>query len=257
MEGRLKVTIITVTFNSAETIKDTLISVANQSYPLIEHIIVDGNSRDRTLEIVNNFQSATKIISEPDNGIYDAMNKGIRIASGDIIGILNSDDFFSSEHVVEKIVDEFDNETDAVFGDIAFVRPDDLDKIVRYYSGANWKPDKFKWGYMPPHPSFYLRKEHYQNLGLYQTDYKIASDYELLIRMLYKYKLRYKYLPKQIVTMRTGGVSTQNIKSRYVLNKEIIRGCSENGINTNMFFLSLKYFNKIFEYFRPAKQAKA
>lgn len=182
------------------------------------------------------------------------MNKGIQAATGDVVGTLNSDDFLTDKTVIERVAQQFDKKTDAVFGDIAFVQPKNLDKIVRYYSAKDWDPSKFKWGYMPPHPSFYLRKEHYQNLGLYQTDYIIAADYELLIRMLFRHQLNYKYLHRQMVTMRTGGVSTQNFKSRYILNKEIVRACAENGIQTNMFLLSLKYGKKIFEYLQPEKQ---
>jgi len=251
----LKISIITGTYNSVLTISDTLKSIQNQSYPNIEHIIVDGASKDSTLKIVAKFPHVAKVISEPDQGIYDAMNKGIKAATGDIIGILNSDDFFPNDRIVQQIVDGFDKDTDCIFGDVAFVNPDNLNKIVRYYSAADWHPDKFKKGYMPPHPSFYVRKSFYEKLGLYQTDYTIAADYELLIRMLHKHKLNYNYLPLQIVTMRTGGVSTKNIKSRYILNKEIVRACAENDISTNMFYLSLKYGSKIFEYLQPHKKA--
>lgn len=250
----MKISIITITYNSSETIHNTLTSVASQEYPNIEHIIVDGASKDNTLEKVSKFPHVAKVISEPDKGIYDAMNKGIKAATGDVIGILNSDDFFSTNQIIQKVVDGFEQGVDCIIGDVAFVNPDDLNKIVRYYSAAKWHPAKFQKGYMPPHPSFYLRKEFYEKLGLYQIDYKIAADYELLVRMLHKHKLRYKYLPLQIVTMRTGGVSTQNIKSRYILNKEIVRACAENDISTNMVYLSFKYANKLFEYFQPQKK---
>lgn len=253
----MTISIITGTYNSASSILDTLKSVANQTYPHVEHIIVDGGSNDDTVAIAKSFPHVAKIISEPDDGIYDAMNKGIRAATGEVVGMLNSDDFFSSDKVIENIAASFEADTAAVFGDIAFVNPENLEKTVRYYSAANWKPYKFKWGYMPPHPSFYLRSKYYKELGLYQTDYKIAADYELLIRMLYTHKLSYKYLSQQFVTMRTGGVSTQNFKSRYILNKEIIRACDENNINTNMFFLGLKYFRKVFEFVQPEKQRQS
>ena len=247
------VSIITITYNSQKTLTQTLESVANQTYPNIEHIIIDGASTDDTLKIVAKFPHVAKVISEPDDGLYDALNKGINTASGEFIGILHSDDFFSNNYVLEKIAAEFDKEVDAIIGDVAFVKPANLNKITRYYSAAKWKPSKFKWGFMPPHPSFYLRKKHFQQFGQYQIDYEIASDYELMIRMLYKNKLCYKYIPEQMVTMRTGGISTKNLRSNYILNKEIVRGCAENGIYTNMFFLSLKYFTKIFELIRPTK----
>lgn len=250
----MKISIITASYNSSLTIRRTLQSVADQDYLNIEHIIIDGGSKDDTLSIIKEFPHVSKIVSEPDKGIYDAMNKGIELATGDIIGTLNSDDFFTSNLIVEQITNSFDENTDAIFGDIAFVSPNNLFKTIRYYSANQWNPKKFKWGYMPPHPSFYLRREFYEKYGLYQIDYVIASDYELLIRMLYTNKIRYKYLPQQIVTMRTGGVSTQNIKSRYILNKEIVRACAENGIQTNMFLLSFKYSKKIFEYFHADKK---
>jgi glycosyltransferase involved in cell wall biosynthesis len=252
----LKVSIITATYNSASTIRDTLESVANQTYKDIEHIIVDGLSNDETLEIVREYPHVAKIISEPDQGIYDAINKGIQLAQGEVVGILNSDDFLSSNFVITKIVESFNEDTDAIIADITFVSPSDVSKTIRYYSSKNWRPNLFRWGFMPPHPSFYLRKEYYDNFGLYKNSYKIAADYELLIRMLYINKLNYKYINLQTVTMRTGGVSTENFMSRYTLNKEIIKACAENGIYTNMIMLVLKYFIKVFEFLPKVNNQK-
>ncbi|MEA5127282.1 MAG: glycosyltransferase family 2 protein [Proteiniphilum sp.] len=245
----MKVSIITVTFNSASTIRDTIDSVIAQDYANIEHIIVDGASKDGTLDIVKSYSNKiSRIISEPDNGIYDAMNKGIRVATGDIVGILNSDDFFTSSDVISTIAESFtQNNIDALYGDIHFVHPDNLNKPVRYYSSKIFKPSLFCYGFMPAHPSFYMKKSCYDLYGLYALDYKIASDYDLLIRYLYKYKVKYQYIKKDFVTMRTGGVSTENMQSRIVLNREIIRACNRYGIKTNMLLLSLKYLYKIFE----------
>lgn len=245
----MKISIITTTYNSAATIKDTLLSVNTQTYPNIEHIIVDGSSKDNTLDIVQKYgERVAKIISEPDKGIYDAMNKGINAATGDVIGILNSDDFFSSEDVVSVVAKFFsDNDMDALYGDIHFVSSNDLNKMVRYYSSKIFKPSLFRFGFMPAHPSFYMKRECYKKYGLYSLDYKIASDYDLLIRYLYKEQIKYKYVEKDFVTMRTGGVSTENLNSKITLNKEIVRACKKYGINTNMFLLCLKYFYKIFE----------
>lgn len=245
----MKVSIITTTFNSASTIRDTINSIIAQDYANIEHIIVDGASKDDTMDIVRSYGSKiSRIISEPDKGIYDAMNKGIRSATGDIVGILNSDDFFTSTDVVSTVIDSFtQNDIDALYGDIHFVRPDNLNKPVRYYSSKIFKPSLFRYGFMPAHPSFYMKKSCYDLYGLYALDYKIASDYDLLIRYLYKYKVKHQYIPKDFVTMRTGGVSTENMQSRIVLNREIIRACNRYGIKTNMFLLSLKYLYKIFE----------
>ena len=244
----MKVTVITVTYNSGKTIEDTMKSVQAQTYPDIEHIIIDGASTDNTLEIVRKFPHVTKIVSEKDTGMFNAINKGIIHSTGSIVGILNSDDFFTDNTIVEKVAHAFTPDLHALIGDIAFVQSPNLTRIVRYYSSKNWKPSWFRWGFMPPHPSFYLRRECFEVNGLYKEDYRISADYELMIRMLYNAKYKYKYLPLNMVTMRLGGMSTRNIKARYILNKEIIRACKENGIYTNMLMLSLKYFKKAFEY---------
>lgn len=243
----MKISIITTTFNSALTIKDCITSVNNQDYDNIEHIIIDGSSDDNTLDIINSLPNRiSKIISEPDEGIYDAMNKGIKIATGDIVGILNSDDFLTSIDVITKIANAFNtNSIDAVYGDIRFVNPHNIDKIVRYYSSRWFSPFLFRFGFMPPHPSFYTRKECYEKFGLYKTDYTIASDFELLIRFLNVNQLKTHYINSCFVTMRTGGYSTRNLRSKLTINVEIIRGCRENGIYTNMILLSLKYLFKI------------
>jgi glycosyltransferase involved in cell wall biosynthesis len=237
----LKISIITASYNSSKTIRETLESVANQTYEYIEHIIVDGASKDGTLEIIKNYHHVAKVISEPDNGIYDAMNKGIRVATGDVIGFLNSDDFLTSRESISKIADALNsNKVDAVFGDIKFVSAVDLGKVIRFYSSKKFNPSRFAWGYMPAHPTFYSYRKFYEKNGLFKTDYKICADYELLVRFLYSNKMSYNYIENVLVTMRAGGVSNGNLKSRYILNKEIVRACKENGINTNLVKVGLK-----------------
>ena len=254
----MKISIITVTYNSAGTLADTLRSVQQQDYHDVEHILVDGASKDETVNIIKSFPHVKKWVSEKDSGLYDAINKGISMASGDIVGILNSDDFFPSTSVVSKIAAAFgSHKVDAVYGDIAFVRPGNLNKVIRLYSSKRFTPRRFAYGYMPAHPSFYVRKRCYDELGMYKTGYTIAADYELLMRFIYKHGIPHVYLPETLVYMRTGGVSNKNILSRYTLNKEIIKACKENGVNTNMAVLSFKYLNKIFEYIGPVfKQVK-
>jgi glycosyltransferase involved in cell wall biosynthesis len=248
----MKVSIITVCYNSAATIDTTLQSVRDQDYPHIEHIIVDGGSRDETMSIVSRYPHVAKAISEKDDGLYDAINKGINLATGDVVGILNSDDFFPGNNIISLVAGSFRNTSiDAVYGDVAFVKPDNLFKVVRYYSAKYFNPGKFRYGYMPPHPSFYAKRSCFQQYGLYKPDYVIASDYELLMRFLYRFKLPSAYINHPLVYMRTGGVSNKTIFSRYILNKEIIRACKENSVNTNMLILSVKYLNKVFEYIRP------
>jgi glycosyltransferase involved in cell wall biosynthesis len=245
----MKISIITVCFNSAGTIKDAIASVLSQDHPDVEYIIVDGSSKDGTIEIIRSFgNKVTQWISEPDAGIYDAMNKGIAIATGDIVGMLNSDDFYFNSSVLSRVAQAFeDPDTQAVFGDLIFVDPSDLEKVVRTYSSRKWHPGKFAWGYMPAHPTFFVRRKHYDLTGPFETDYKIAADYEMLIRMLYVNRLSYKYLGFNMVKMRRGGVSSNGLRSNIILNEEIIRACRKNGIRTNMLKVYSKYFVKIFE----------
>ncbi|ADV44134.1 glycosyltransferase family 2 protein [Bacteroides helcogenes] len=248
----MNISIITITFNSAITLHDTIQSVLSQSYPNIEYIIIDGDSKDDTVSIIKEYESKFNgrlhWISELDKGLYDAMNKGIRMATGDIVGIINSDDFYHRTDVINKVAEAFQEDgIEAVYGDVRFVNPDNLDKTVRYYSSKNFSPKLFRYGFMPAHPTFFTYRRYFEEFGYYKTDYKIAADYELLIRFLYTYKLKSKYLPLDFMKMRTGGASTASIKSNILLNKEIVRACRENGIWTCMPLLFLKYFIKIFE----------
>jgi len=254
----MKITIITATYNSASTIAYCIASVNTQTYPDIEHIIIDGASKDGTVEIINSMPNrVSKIISEPDMGIYDAMNKGIQMATGDVIGILNSDDFFTSDEVLSKIALVFQTQpVEGVYGNVCFVSPSNLNRIIRYYSAALFRPSMFQFGFMPPHPSFYLRRKWFDEYGMYKTDYKISADYELLIRYLKVNHLKTQYLNFCVVTMRKGGDSSRSLKSNWILNKEIVRGCRENGIYTNMFILSFKYFVKLTGFIKPNRIKK-
>lgn len=246
----MKITIITVTWNSAATIAGTLQSVLAQTYADWELVIVDGNSKDDTLAVVRAYEplfaGKMKWISEPDRGIYDAMNKGIAMASGEFIGILNSDDYFSGANVLQQIADGIkESEADLVYGDVCFVAPHNQDKVIRYYSARWFKPFLFRFGFMPPHPGVYIRRKYFGELGSYKTDFRIASDYELLIRYLYVHRLRPKYLDICVVNMLPGGISTKSWRSRLLLNREIVRACRENGIYTNLLILSMKYLFKL------------
>ena len=247
----MKISLLTVSYNSAATIRDTIESIRKQDYPAIEYIVVDGNSTDGTVDIVKEHSTfITRWISEPDRGIYDAMNKALQLATGEVVGILNSDDFYFSNNIISQVAAAFNEpQIDAVFGDLVFVDPDNLQKTVRTYSSAKWNPSKFARGFMPAHPTFFVRRKYYEQFGLFKTNYKIAADYELLIRFLYVNKLRYQYLPITMVKMRRGGVSSRNLRSNIVLNNEIIRACRENGIDTNVFKVYPKYFTKLFELF--------
>jgi glycosyltransferase involved in cell wall biosynthesis len=248
----MKVSIITTSYNSAKTIRYTIISVLNQTYKDIEYIIIDGASSDGTLEIIKEMTSAfhgrISYISEPDKGIYDAMNKGVRMATGDMVGILNSDDFFSSNNVIKRMVDAISDDVDAIYGDVHFVNDRRLDKCIRYYSGSIFRPWMVKFGFIAPHPSFYIRKNVYNKYGLYDTQYKISADFELIARICYIHKINIKYIHQDFVTMRIGGASTKNIESRLIGLKETINACKELGIKTNRFNILLKYLIKTISF---------
>lgn len=248
----MKVSIITVVYNNKVTITDAIESVLSQDYLDIEHIIIDGLSTDGTQEIIRSYgDKITHFVSEKDNGIYDAMNKGITLASGDIVGILNSDDFYVNHGVISTIVKEFEaKNVDSVFADLVFIKKEAPQKIVRYYDSSYCNPKRFSYGWMPAHPTFFVKRDIYSRYGLFKTDYKIASDYELFTRFLVKYKISYSYIPKVIIKMRTGGISTKGFKSSWILNKEVVRACAENGIKTNIFKIYSKYFIKVFQLLR-------
>lgn len=246
------VSIITVTYNSAATIEDTIKSILAQTYPHIEYIIVDGLSSDNTVDIVKKYEEQTEVrlrwISEKDKGMYDAMNKGIKMATGDVVGILNSDDFFTSDDVIKRMVKAFDDKSvDAIYGDIHFIRDGQPDRCVRYYSSKRFTPGRLRFGFMPAHPSFYARRAVFERAGLYRTDYKIGADYEMMVRLFLIHHCKAVYLPIDFVTMRMGGASTSGLQSKLQLIKEDVRACRENGIYTNIFFISLKFLFKIFE----------
>jgi glycosyltransferase involved in cell wall biosynthesis len=250
----LKVSLITVCFNSANTIKDAIESVLSQDYKDIEYIIVDGKSTDNTVSIIENYSSRiSKWISEPDQGIYDAMNKAIQLATGEVVGILNSDDFYFDSTIISVVMKVFETQpVDAVFGDLVFVDANNLSRVVRKYSSKGWTPERFAFGFMPAHPTFFVKRRLYEEIGLFKTHYPIGSDYELLIRFLYTHKIKYQYINKVMVTMRRGGASTSGLKSNFILNRDILNACRENGIRTNYLKIYSKYLFKVFELISPS-----
>lgn len=244
----MKISVITVCYNAAHTIEKTILSVLSQSYSNIEFIVVDGLSDDNTMLIVNSFQGKIHhILSEKDDGIYDGINKGLKLATGDVVGILNADDVFASNDVLSHIAMEFNvnSQLDSVIGDVAFLNK--YEKKIRYYSSCKWNPNKFVWGYMPAHPTFYCKRGLFDHIGFYRTDFDIAADFELLIRFLKLNNCSYKYMPVQMVNMSIGGVSTSGLKSTIKINQEILRACRINGLRSNYLMLYCKYFKKVFE----------
>ncbi|MHB8845082.1 MAG: glycosyltransferase family 2 protein [Nitrospirota bacterium] len=241
------VSIITVVRNGASTIRDCLTSVASQTYP-VEHIIIDGGSTDETLKIVGEYPHVAHVVSEPDRGIYDAMNKGIARTTGDVIGILNADDLYADRDVVATIAAEFRaRPVQSVFGDLVYVNRGDVNRIVRYYRSARCTPDRFAYGWMPAHPTFYVKRACYEQYGVFKTDYHIASDFELLARFLGRHRITYRYIPQVLIKMRAGGVSTKSWRSNVTLNREIVRACTENGIKTNYLMVYSKYLTKVYQ----------
>ena len=249
----MKISVITVTFNSGKTVKDTIESVLKQKYDNYEYLVIDGGSKDNTVDIIKEYESKfegkMRWVSEKDKGMYDGINKGIRMATGDVVGIINSDDFYHRDDIFDVLAKSFEENpgVQAIYGDVRFVNPDNLEKTVRYYSSKHWRPWRFRFGFMPAHPTFFTYKENFEKYGYYQYDYHIAADYELLIRFLYSNHVPARYIPVDFMKMRTGGRSTNGLKSNILLNKEIVRACKENGIWTCMPLLFLKYFVKVFE----------
>jgi len=242
----VKISIITVCFNSESTIKDTLESVKKQDYLDIEYIIIDGGSIDNTLKIINHYDKIiTKVISEPDKGLYDAMNKGIKLATGDLIGILNSDDIFHDNSVLKSVA-KFHNKNpvDASISDVLY--KNNNGKIVRKYSANNWTPEKLKSAFMPPHAGIFFKKNLFKDYGYYQLDYQIAADFELITRFFLKNKITWKYLNINTTIMLAGGISSSGYKSYKIISREIKNALSSNQVSYNYLKIKFRVFHKLF-----------
>ena len=251
----MKISIITVVYNGEAYLESCIQSVLSQDHSDIEYIIVDGASTDSTPEIIARYRNRiATVISEPDKGIYDAMNKGVKAATGEVVGILNADDLYQNEKVISRVAREFEKKgVDSIFGDLIFVNPEDLNKVVRFYQPKNFKPEHFRKGDMPPHPTFFVKRELYDRFGYFDTSFKITADFELMVRFLLKGGASYSYIPEILVKMRTGGISTSGIKSTLTVNREMKRSLDMNGISTSMLRIYSKYFTKIFQLVkRPA-----
>lgn len=252
----MKISIVTVVYNGEATIASAVDSVLGQDHPDVEYIVIDGASKDRTLEILKGYgDKIAVLVSEPDKGIYDAMNKGLALATGDVIGILNADDYYTESQVLSSVARQMDAAgTEALIGDLVFVKPERLDKVVRYYSSRNFSLRKFECGDMPPHPTFFVRRTVYDRLGNFDTCFRICADFDLLLRFLYIAKVSYTYLPKVMVTMRMGGISNQGLRSKLKLNREIMHSMRKNGLPSGPLRVYSKYFAKIFQLFRRPEQ---
>jgi len=247
----MKISLVTSTYNSEKTIRDTVESVLSQTYDDVEYIIKDGGSKDGTLKIVKEyepkFNGRMKIISSPDVGIYDAMNIGIKAASGDVVGLINSDDVLAEPDAVSKQMRAFgDGTVDAVYGDVLYVN-EDLVTPVRYYSSAGFKPWKMRIGLMPAHPTFYCKKTVYEKFGYFNTKYKVAADFESLLRFIYINRIKCRYNHNLVVKMRTGGASSNGFSSRKQIMMDQLQAFKDNNLYADPLILSLRYPSKIID----------
>lgn len=249
----MKVSIVTATFNSAATVGDTIESVLSQSHQDWEHVIVDGGSTDGTLDIIERYRERygdrLSLSSAPDKGLYDAMNRGVVRATGDIVGILNSDDFYTRQTVLERLVGAFsaDDSLDAVYGDIMYVDANDTSRVLRYYSSAGFRRWKMRLGFMPAHPSFYCRRTLYERFGTFDLDFRVASDFENLLRIIYVGRAKTLYMPMNFVTMRLGGASTSGMASHRVILRDHLNAYRKNHIHSGLFLDLLRYPYKLAE----------
>jgi glycosyltransferase involved in cell wall biosynthesis len=243
------VSIITVCYNSAETIGAAIESVLSQTYPAIEYIVIDGGSKDSTMDVVRKYAGGiATVVSEPDRGIYDAMNKGVSMARGEVIGLLNADDYYTDCDAIADLMRVMrERGTDCVFADVEYVEKENPERVVRYYDSSHWNVRKFRYGWIPAHPTFFIKKCWYANCGYYSLDYRIAADFEWLVRVLYKGGATYSYLDRAVVRMRVGGVSTASWRHRWILNREIVQACKRHGIRTALVLVLLKIPRKLFE----------
>lgn len=245
----MKISIITATYNSAATVRDTLTCIASQQYPNIEHIIVDGVSKDNTLAIVGEFSHIAKTISEKDKGIYDAMNKGVQLATGEVIGILNSDDFYTNTEVLTKVAAAFNDPTvEALYGDLQYVKADNTNIVTRTWKSGMFRKKNLYYGWMPPHPTFFVRRHVYEKCGLFNTTLRSAADYELMLRVLLKFNTRVQYIPEVLVKMRAGGMSNASLKNRLRANKEDAMAWKLNGLKPYFFTMWFKPLRKVLQF---------
>lgn len=248
----MKISIITATYNSSDTVTDTFEGILKQTYDDWELIVVDGASSDGTLDVIKDYEprmgGRMRWVSEKDRGLYDAMNKGIAMATGEVVGILNSDDFYTSPGVLAAVAERMgQGDVDAVYGDIHFVEPDNLSKRVRYYSSKSFRRWTMRFGLMPAHPSFYCRRKVYERYGGFDISYPNAADFECLLRLIFVSRITTAYLPIDFVTMRTGGMSTQGWESHRRIMRDHRRALKANGVRTNILLLSLRYIYKAWE----------
>jgi glycosyltransferase involved in cell wall biosynthesis len=247
----MKISIITVVYNNERTIREAINSVLKQTYSDIEYVIIDGNSIDKTVQLINEYSDQLGyFISEKDKGIYDAMNKGIKAATGDVIGILNSDDLYRDSTVIEIVMNEFiqDPTLDIVYGDLVYVKNNNVDKVVRYWKSNSYYKYFFETGNVPPHPSLFVKREVYEQVGYFDLNYKLAADYEFMLRVFKKFDFKSKYINKVIVKMRLGGATNQSLSNIKRQNIEIISAWKNNNLNVPLLLMPLRFLKRLFQF---------
>lgn len=252
----MKISIVTTSYNSAHTLRDTMDSVLRQGYTDYEYIVVDGASKDGTVDLIREyeprFEGRMRWVSEPDGGIYDAMNKGVAMATGDVVGLLNSDDFYASDDILSTIAEEFScpDVPEAIYGDVHYVDEFDITKVVRYYSSRRFTRERMLAGYIPAHPSFYVRRECYEKYGAFDTSYRVAADFENLLRLIYVNKISIRYVAKDFVAMRMGGASSSGLSSYRRIISDHFRAYHKNNITPRYILYFWRYVDKLFEFSR-------
>lgn len=248
----MKISIITISYNAQDTIEQTILSVVNQNYTDIEYIIVDGGSTDQTKTIIEKYRSRiSKIISEPDKGIYDAMNKGLSLATGEVIALINADDVYADSSVLTNILEALElSGTDSCYGDLEYVNRLNPDKVIRKWVSGTFKRDNFRKGWMPPHPAFFVKRKIYEEFGNFNTDLKTSADYELMLRFLYRYNVPVCYLPRVLVKMKVGGQSNQSVQNRINANKEDRLAWKINNLEAAPFTFIMKPLRKVSQFWK-------
>lgn len=247
----MKISIITVVYNNEATIRQAIESVLDQSYPNIEYVIIDGNSKDNTVSIIEEYKNRLGyFISEPDKGLYDAMNKGIQAATGDVIGILNSDDLYQDSAVVNRVMQQFNNdpELDILYGDLVYVKKDNTNKVVRVWKSKSYNDWFFENANVPPHPALFVKSIVYKETGLFDLQYKLAADYELMLRMFKMHNFNSKYFNRLIIKMRLGGATNQSFSNIINQNKEILKAWKNNGLKAPFYLMPLRIFKRLAQF---------
>jgi len=253
----MKISVITATYNSAATVAECLDSIASQDWPEVEHIVVDGGSTDGTLDVLERkFEQISRLVSEPDDGIYDALNKGIGLATGEVVGFLHADDVLADDKVLSRIAASLsDPKVEGVYGDLQYVRNDDSGAIVRHWEAGEFSADRLRWGWMPPHPALYVRRAWYEQLGMFDIRYRIAADYLCMLKFFSNPEFHTVYLPHVLVRMRVGGASNRSLKSIVRKSSEDLRALRQTGVGAFGGFGALvwKNLSKVNQFSRAKK----